>query len=460
MITPAGLLQAFFDTAQDAMLVVDAATRRIVHANPSAARDTGYARDELIGMSLPRLLGPARGDPEGAGADIGRADIGRAIGPMTLRLIARDGDAARVTVTASAFQWNAASHLLLIARRGEPAAAADPVLGPEREDFPTIIGQSAKIRDVCRRIGSLAKSDVTVLIQGESGTGKEIIADAVHAHSHRGRGPLVKVNCAALSETLLESELFGHVKGAFTGAIRDRRGRFKQAEGGTIFLDEVGSMSLAGQAKLLRVLQEHEFEPVGSSVTVPVDVRVIAATNADLARAVAEGRFREDLFYRLNVFLIALPPLRDRKEDIGLLAQHFLDRYAQTLGKPIRAIDAETLQLLVDHDWPGNVRELENAIEHAVIIEDGPALSPVSLPMNLARSGATARNGRRCEPGLRDKLNTVEKQILIEALARANGIRKRAAAMLGVDARNLPYLLRKHRLCEQPEFLRGGGRLH
>jgi PAS domain S-box-containing protein len=455
MITPAGLLQAFFDTAQDVMLVVDAATRRIVHASPSAARDTGYSHDELVGMSLPRLLGPARGDSEEAAGDIGTA-----AGPMVLRLIGRNGDAARVTVMASAFQWGAARHLLLIARREQPVPAAGSGLGPEREDFPTIIGQSAKIRDVCRRIGSLAKSDVTVLIQGESGTGKEIIAGAVHAHSHRGRGPLVKVNCAALSETLLESELFGHVKGAFTGAIRDRRGRFKQAEGGTIFLDEVGSMSLAGQAKLLRVLQEHEFEPVGSSVTVPVDVRVIAATNADLARAVAEGRFREDLFYRLNVFLIALPPLRDRKEDIGLLAQHFLDRYAQTLSKPIRAIGPETLQLLVDHDWPGNVRELENAIEHAVIIEDGPTLSPASLPMNLDRSAATT-NGRRCaEPGLRDKLNTVEKQILIEALTRANGIRKHAAAMLGVDARNLPYLLRKHRLCEQlGGGLRGGGRL-
>jgi len=460
MIDTAGLLQAFFDTADDTVLVVDVASRRIVHANPQAARDTGYARDELIGASVDRLLGPARGEPDGARGDLARL---AAAGPVPRRLLARHRDAMRVTVTASAFQWNAAGHVLIVARRTDaaPAGAAEAALGPEREDFPTIIGQSVKIRDVCRRIGSLARSDVTVLIQGESGTGKEIIADAVHAHSHRGRGPLVKVNCAALTETLLESELFGHVKGAFTGAIRDRRGRFKQAEGGTIFLDEVGSMSLTGQAKLLRVLQEHEFEPVGSSVTVPVDVRVIAATNADLARAVAEGRFREDLFYRLNVFLIALPPLRERKEDIGLLAQHFLDRYAQALGKPIRAIDPETLRLLVDHDWPGNVRELENAIEHAVIIEDGPALSPCSLPMNLDRAGAAARDGRRCaEPGLRDKLNTVEKQILIEALTRANGIRKRAAAMLGVDARNLPSLLRKHRLWEELDGLRGGGRMN
>ena len=460
MSDTAGLLQAFFDTADDTVLVVEVATRRIVHANPQAARATGRARDELIGTSIDRLLGPERGEPE-AGLDLSRLT---GAGSIPLRLLLRPRDAARLRVTASAFEWRGASHLLILARRDDTAAAVaatEPGLGPEREDFPTIIGQSLKIRDVCRRIGSLAKSDVTVLIQGESGTGKEIIADAVHAHSHRGRGPLVKVNCAALTETLLESELFGHVKGAFTGAIRDRRGRFKQAEGGTIFLDEVGSMSLTGQAKLLRVLQEHEFEPVGSSVTVPVDVRVIAATNADLARAVAEGRFREDLFYRLNVFLIALPPLRERKDDIGLLAQHFLERCAQALGKPIRAIDPETLRLLVDHEWPGNVRELENAIEHAVIIEDGPALSPCSLPMNLDRVSAAGRDGpRSAEPGLRDKLNTVEKQILIEALTRANGIRKRAAAMLGVDARNLPYLLRKHRLWGELEGLRGGGRLN
>ena len=201
---------------------------------------------------------------------------------------------------------------------------------PEREEFPTIVGQSVKIRDVCRRIGSLANSDVTVLILGESGTGKEVIANAVHAHSQRGRAAFVKVNCAGLTETLLESELFGHVKGAFTGAIRDRVGRFKLADRGTIFLDEIGSMSLAGQAKLLRVLQEREFEPVGSSIAIKLNVRVIAATNSDLAKAVTEGRFREDLYYRLNVFPISLPPLRERKEDIVLLAQHFLQHYARS----------------------------------------------------------------------------------------------------------------------------------
>ena len=224
------------------------------------------------------------------------------------------------------------------------------------------------------------------MIQGESGTGKEIVANAIHAHSHRCRGPFVKVNCAALTETLLESELFGHLKGAFTGAIRDHRGRFKQADGGTILLDEIGSMPLSGQVKLLRVLQEHEFEPVGSSVTTSVNVRVIAATNVDLEKAMSEGKFREDLYYRLKVFEISVPPLRERKEDIPLLSQHFLHQYTQSLRKEIRALAPETLAVLIEHDWPGNVRELENAIEHAVIVQKGQVILPSSLPMNLSKS--------------------------------------------------------------------------
>jgi transcriptional regulator with GAF, ATPase, and Fis domain len=339
---------------------------------------------------------------------------------------------------------------LLSRRAGEAALSSSSEALLEREDFPTIVGKSAAIRDLCRRIGSIAKSDVTVLIQGESGTGKEIVANAVHAHSHRGLGPLVKVNCAALTETLLESELFGHVKGAFTGAIRDRRGRFKQADGGTLFLDEIGSMSPAGQAKLLRVLQEHEFEPVGSSETVPVNARVIAATNIDLAKAVAAGRFREDLYYRLNVFQLRLPPLRERAEDILGLARHFLSEYARAQSKEIPILALETSDLLLAYAWPGNVRELRNAVEHAVIMTDGGAVSPSSLPLHILAAGQ-APGVRSSEPRLRDKLNDFERQVLLNALERAGGVKKRAAAILGVDARNLPYLLRKHRLREEPD---------
>jgi transcriptional regulator with GAF, ATPase, and Fis domain len=312
-------------------------------------------------------------------------------------------------------------------------------------ELPNLVGQGEKIRCVCRLIGSVAKCEVTVLLQSESGTGKEIVANAVHAHSLRNRGPFVKVNCAALSETLLESELFGHVKGAFTGAIRDRRGRFKQADGGTILLDEIGSLSLAGQAKLLRVLQEHEFEPVGSSATAVVDVRVLAATNTELQKAVAEGKFREDLFYRLNVFAITLPPLRERKEDIALLAQHFLQKYNLAIGKKIQAFAAETLAAMMRYDWPGNVRELENAVEHAVLVEKSLVILPSSLPMNLIPQESPEVSKAL---GLRDMLNLFEKEIILDTLIRANWIKKRAADMLRIDARNLPYLLRKHNLSD------------
>lgn len=443
----ADLYQAFFNSAEDAILVIEVATGDIIAASAKAIGETGYSAEELHGIGIDHLL---RDETTASPLLFGIDKKPTNSGCHRAQLITKNGKTLLVNITVAWFQWNRASYVVLIARaaKAELSCAIDrstPL--PEREDFPNIIGQSIKIRDVCRRIGSLAKSDVTVLIQGESGTGKEIIANAVHAHSHRGRAQFVKVNCAALTETLLESELFGHVKGAFTGAIRDRRGRFKQADGGTIFLDEIGSMSLAGQAKLLRVLQEHEYEAVGSSVTTPVNVRVIAATNSDLAKAVTEGKFREDLYYRVNVFPICLLPLRERKDDIAFLSQHFLQIYSRASGKQIRAIAPETLNLLIEHDWPGNVRELENAIEHAVIVENGLTLLPDSLPMNLKRSGDVNEGGSlSIEPGLRDKLNALEKQILVDALVRANGIKKHAASMLGIDARNLPYLLRKHHL--------------
>lgn len=444
----AELCQAFFNTAEDVVFVVEEATGTIAAASAKAIQDTGYQPEELQGIGIAWLL--RQENVASRLTYFKRSGNPTDFGCNCVELTKKNGATQSVNVNTIRFNWQRGSYVVLIVRETEEASPRVNIRNtqlPEREDFPTIIGQSIKIRDVCRRIGSLAKSDVTVLIQGESGTGKEIIANAVHAHSHRGRAQFVKVNCAALTETLLESELFGHVKGAFTGAIRDRCGRFKQADGGTIFLDEIGSMSLAGQAKLLRVLQEHEYEPVGSSVTTSVSVRVIAATNSDLAKAVSEGRFREDLYYRVNVFPICLPPLRDRREDIALLAQHFLQIYGRASLKQIRAIAPETLNLLIEHDWPGNVRELENAIEHAVIVENGSTLLPDSLPMNLNRSrGVNDGGSLSMEPGLRDKLNALEKQILMDALVRANGIKKHAASMLGIDARNLPYLLRKHHL--------------
>ncbi len=446
------LYQLFFNGADEAIFGIEAATQAIVAANQQASRWTGYRNDELLGLRMGGLL-QAQNTSEVL-ALLSRGHSANTIRDCRLRLRKKDGGCLAVTASVKLAELHQQRILFVIASADhaacahENAATLDTAL-EEQSGFPAIIGQSESMRQVCRRIGLVAKSETTVLLQGESGTGKEVVANAVHAHSLRARGAFVRVNCASLSETLLESELFGHVRGAFTGAMRDRHGRFKQADGGTILLDEIGCLSLAGQAKLLRVLQEHEFEPVGSSVTTSTNVRVLASTNSDLQTAVAAGKFREDLFYRLNVFVIHLPPLRERQEDIPLLAQHFLRKCNQCIGKDIRACAPETLEALMAHDWPGNVRELENAIEHAVIVEKGALITPASLPMNL--SGARDRqeaSGSTAELGLRDMLNLLEKQILLNTLVRANGIKKRAAALLHIDARNLPYLLRKHNLSE------------
>ena len=450
MIHAADLYHTFFNIVDDSIFVVDAAAKTVVEANARAINTTGFQPEELRGLAFDRLFRPAKGVsvfPE-------PVDEGKRSSRDELLLVKKDGKIVRVNVSATWVEWNLTTYLFLIVRESDatPVCASSATENSvaswsEQKDFPAIIGQSEKIRDVCRLIGAVAKSDATVLVQGESGTGKEIIANAIHVHSHRAHGPFVKVNCAALTETLLESELFGHVKGAFTGAICDRCGRFKQADGGTILLDEIGSMSLTGQAKLLRVLQEHEFEPVGSSVTTPVNVRVVASTNVDLAKAANEGKFREDLYYRLNVFSIHLPPLRERKEDIFLLVQHFLGQHSRALGTDIQTVAPQTHALLIEHDWPGNVRELENAIEHAIIVEKGPVILPSSLPMNLVKSRpARDVSGLSAEMGLREKLILLERQILLDTLLQAHGVKKNTAAMLGIDARNLPYLLRKHRV--------------
>ena len=446
------LYETFFKAATDAIFVFERATKTLINANAQALEDTGYGFEELNGFFIDRLFWSQGGTS--AHTICGQANGRGNVCVDGLRLIRKSGETIAVNVSLTPLKWGEVIYVFIVARRQNATLGVSPTAEcstawSEREDFPSIIGRSEKIHDVCRLIGSVAKSEATVLIHGESGTGKESVASAIHAHSHRHNGPFVKVNCAALTESLLESELFGHVRGAFTGAVRDRRGRFKQADGGTILLDEIGNMPPAGQAKLLRVLQEREFEPVGSSVTATVNVRVLASTNVDLTKAVAEGAFREDLYYRLNVFMIALPPLRERKEDIPLLAKHFLDRYCRAIGKRIRSTHPDTLALMMEHDWPGNVRELENAIEHAVIVEKDAVIVPSSLPMNLSKS-RDAKGTRQppAELGLREKLNLVEKQILLDTLSRTNWIRKHAASMLQVDPRNMPYLMRKHHLRE------------
>jgi len=340
--------------------------------------------------------------------------------------------------------------LLVLARRSmedQRARTGLRYLLSERDaefDHYGIIGRSRPIRDVITRAELVAESKSTVLVTGETGTGKELVARAIHARSAQRAMPLIKVNCAAIPETLLESELFGHVRGAFTGAAFTKKGRFALADGGTIFLDEIGTVALSVQAKLLRVLQEREFEPLGAERTQRVDVRVITATNRDLRQLVAEGKFLEDLFYRLNVIPIEMPPLRERPEDIPLLVDHFVHRFAERTGKKIEGVDDKAMAELSGYGWPGNVRELENTIERAVVLATGARLTSQSVWL-LSASAAPAT---AAIPSLKlhQNLEWAERETMRRALEQARGVKKDAAELMGISQRALSHYLLKHRL--------------
>jgi two-component system NtrC family response regulator len=308
-----------------------------------------------------------------------------------------------------------------------------------------IIAESGAMQEVLGVVRRVAPSTATVLIQGESGTGKELIARALHAQSPRASGPFVAVNCAALPETLLESELFGHEKGAFTGASERRVGRFEAAEGGSIFLDEIGDLSPGLQVKLLRVLQERRIERVGANRPIPVDVRVIAATKIDLERAIREQRFREDLYYRLNVVTVTLPPLRRRREDLPPLLDHFLKRFAQANAKDVRGFTREARDALMKYDYPGNVRELENIVERAVLLSRAEVIGLGDLPLAVQEGAGAAGAPPASLPAL---LEQVEREKILEALRDAGGVQTRAAERLGISERALRYKLKKYGLGE------------
>ncbi len=340
--------------------------------------------------------------------------------------------------------------LLVLARRAledQRARTGLRYLLSERDaefDHYGIIGRSRPIHDVITRAELVAESKSTVLITGETGTGKELVARAIHARSAQRNMPLIKVNCAAIPETLLESELFGHVRGAFTGASFTKKGRFALAEGGTIFLDEIGTVSLTVQAKLLRVLQDREFEPLGAERTQRVDVRVIAATNRDLRQLVGEGKFLDDLYYRLNVIPIEMPPLRERREDIPLLVEHFVRRFAERTGKAIEGVDEKAMTELSRYDWPGNVRELENTIERAVVLSTGALLTSRTVWL-MAASAAPAT---AAVPSLKlhQNLEWAERETMRRALEQARGVKKDAAELMGISQRALSHYLAKYRI--------------
>jgi Nif-specific regulatory protein len=311
-------------------------------------------------------------------------------------------------------------------------------------DFDRIIGSSGALEKVLGVVRKVARSNTTVLVRGETGTGKELIAGAIHHNSHRGSRNFVKVNCAALQENLLESELFGHEKGAFTGADKQRIGRFEQADGGTLFLDEIGDMSANTQAKILRVLQEHEFERLGGTRTIKVDVRLIAATNRELTTMVESGHFREDLFYRLNVVTIEMPPLRERKEDIAPLANFFIRRFAGELKKKVEGLEAEALKLLMRYHWPGNIRELENAVERAMLLAEGSHIAVDDLRLGDTGALGTPRDSSSILkiPPTGIPLEDLERLALIEALKMSNWVQKDAAELLSISPRVMNYKIK------------------
>jgi DNA-binding NtrC family response regulator len=330
----------------------------------------------------------------------------------------------------------------VIARFVRTSVRAEDVDVEAVEAGSDVVGASAAFREVLEVAHRVAESDATVLVLGESGTGKEVIAREIHRASGRARKPFVAVNCSAIPEGLLESELFGHEKGAFTGAVRQKKGRFELADGGTIFLDEIGDMSAALQAKLLRFLQDHTFQRVGGSSDVGVDARVIAATNRDLDAAVADGSFREDLFFRLNVVSIVMPPLRERPEDVPLLVEHFLRAHAAAGSKP-KKMSPKAMRLAMDYAWPGNIRELENAIQRAVVLSRGETVFPEHLPAKVqAASGGEGGGAPRVGKTIRE----VERDTIVKALTETGGNRTHAAKILGISRRTLQNKIKEYEI--------------
>jgi Nif-specific regulatory protein len=403
-------------------------------------RSRGKARDELSFICVPIKINHQT---------IGALSVDRRYHELNL-----DRDVRLLTIIASIIA-QAGNNLLLIDQ--EKDALRDENLKLKgalqaRYQVGNLVGTSSRMRQVFEMITRVAPSNATILIRGESGTGKELVANAIHYNSQRANKPFIKVNLAALPETLVESELFGHEKGAFTGALSRKSGRFELAQGGTVFLDEIGDLSTTVQLKLLRVIQEREFTRLGGTTTLKADVRLVAATHRDLEKLVSEGIFREDLYYRLNVFPIYLPPLRERKADIPLLAEHFLSRHATEQGKPARRLSQAALDLLMQYRWPGNVRELENVVERALLICDGDTILSAHLPPSLqppACSYPPAGDKTSTHPNrlsLAAQVENLERELIVEALTATRGNQSQAAEHLDTSLRILGYKIKNYGL--------------
>ena len=416
-------LETIFNSVTDGILAVDA-RHRVVNLNRAAQEMTGWRREEAVGAPCSTVLQKADGSDRCELANAVRG--GKMLQDYGIEIRRTDGEVRALQATTHMLQGEVGDPQGVVAifrDMTELQHLRTALQG--RGKFERLVGKNHRMQETYQLIEDIGESDATVLILGESGTGKELVAEAIHSRSHRRKGPFVKVNCSALSEGLLESELFGHVKGAFTGAIRDKAGRFELADGGTIFLDEIGDISQAVQVRLLRGLQEREYERVGGTETLKADVRVIAATHRDLKQRMAEGLFREDLYYRLYVVPMELPPLRERKEDLPLLVDHFVQKFRQQTGKSISEVSPEGKALLMDYDWPGNVRELENAVEHAFVKCHGETIEIEDLPLGLVREV-------RGEGGVELKNTMSEKERIVTVLEQTGWNRSRAARMLGM----------------------------
>ncbi len=440
--TPQGnkeITDLILDSIADGVFTIDQGMR-ITTFNKAAEQITGYARREVVGQFC---------------HDIFKADICFKMCPlkhtartfesivnMEVNILNRQNQEVPISISTS----------ILKNRKGEVVGAVETfrdlsLIHELRKEisrqytFQDIVSKSKAVAKLLNILPDVAQSDATVLIRGESGTGKELFATAIHNTSLRKKGPFVAVNCGALPETLLESELFGYKKGAFTDAKRDKPGRFKMAAGGTLFLDEIGDLSKGTQVKLLRVLEQREYEPLGSTSTEKADVRIVAASHQDLSSLVKKGEFREDLFYRLNVMKLEIPPLRDRKEDLPLLVDHFVRKFTEKTGKRIRAVSKRAMKRLLDYDYPGNVRELENVLEHAFVLCKGPEIKTSHLPENLTPSN------HRTAPqatGKTSRLPELEKQVIVEALERYGWDRSQAARELGMHRSTLWRKMQRH----------------